>query len=177
MPGTTTIATGSCSTCDGDPRTSPGCCFSEWFPQIVYNQHQAPPFPARIFVPPYAEPLNPDIPAAVMEGINLHRHGHAGSASRARDKPGVLSYFGFDAWWNGGLRSVPAFHNMHGILTETAGNSYATPQNLPGRDFPLHLPTAPPRASHPCSTSGRGWAASGACATPSNTCSRRTWRF
>jgi len=45
--------------------------FQEWFPQIVYNQHQAPPFPARIFIPPYAEPLNPNIPAAVMEGINV----------------------------------------------------------------------------------------------------------
>ena len=101
--------------------------FREWFPQIVYNQHQSPPFPARIFVPPYAEPLNPHIPAAVMEGINL-----IGSAMRERfareNKPGVISYFGFDAWWNGGLRSVPAFHNMHGILTETALNAYGTPR-------------------------------------------------
>ena len=106
--------------------------FREWFPHIVYNQHQAPPFPARIFVPPYAEPLNPDIPAAVMEGINK-----LGTAMRERfareDKPGVLSYFGFDAWWNGGLRSAPAFHNMHGILTETAGYAYATPKTYAGR--------------------------------------------
>lgn len=101
--------------------------YQEWFPQIVYNQHQTPPFPARIFVPPYAEPLNPNIPAPVMAGINL-----IGAAMRDRfareDKPGVLSYVGFDGWWNGGLRSAPAFHNMHGILTETALNSYATPR-------------------------------------------------
>src|ERR1017187_7623137 len=109
--------------------------YREWFPHIVYNQHQAPPFPARIFVPPYAEPLNPDIPAAVMEGINK-----LGTAMRERfareDKPGVLSYFGFDAWWNGGLRSAPAFHNMHGILTETAGYAYATPKTYPAGDLP-----------------------------------------
>jgi hypothetical protein len=109
--------------------------FEEWFPQIVYNQHQSPAFPARIFVPPYAEPLNPHIPAAVMEGINL-----IGSAMKERfareNKPGILSYFGFDAWWNGGLRSVPAFHNMHGILTETAGFHYATPRTYHQRDFP-----------------------------------------
>ena len=109
--------------------------YREWFPHIVYNQHQAPPFPARIFVPPYAEPLNPDIPAAVMEGINK-----LGAAMRERfareDKPGVLSYFGFDAWWNGGLRSAPAFHNMHGILTETAGYAYATPKAYPAGDLP-----------------------------------------
>ncbi|MBS1827143.1 MAG: peptidase M14 [Acidobacteria bacterium] len=108
--------------------------FQEWFPQIVYNQHQAPPFPARIFVPPYAEPLNPNIPAPVMEGINL-----IGAAMKERfareNKPGILSYWGFDAWWNGGLRSVPAFHNMHGILTETAGSG-AAPRNTALRDLP-----------------------------------------
>lgn len=109
--------------------------FQEWFPQIVYNQHQSPAFPARIFIPPYAEPLNPNIPAPVMEGINV-----IGSAMKERfareNKPGILSYFGFDAWWNGGLRSVPAFHNMHGILTETAGNSYATPRTYRSTDLP-----------------------------------------
>lgn len=101
--------------------------FREWFPQIVYNQHQVAPFPARIFIPPYGEPLNPNIPAAVMEGIN-----GIGAAMRERfareNKPGAVSYQGFDAWWNGGLRSAPAFHNMHGILTETALYQYATPK-------------------------------------------------
>lgn len=101
--------------------------FREWFPQIVYNQHQVAPFPARIFIPPYAEPLNPNIPAAVMEGIN-----GIGAAMRERfareNKAGAISYNGFDAWWNGGLRSAPAFHNMHGILTETALYQYATPK-------------------------------------------------
>ncbi len=121
--------------------------YSEWFPQIIYNQHQAPTFPARIFVPPYAEPLNPNIPASVMEGINL-----IGSAMKERfaleNKPGIISYYGFDAWWNGGLRSVPAFHNMHGILTEVAGYGYATPKDykiseLPER-FPNGIPTKEP---------------------------------
>jgi hypothetical protein len=69
-----------------------------------------------------------------MEGINK-----LGAAMRERfareDKPGVLSYFGFDAWWNGGLRSAPAFHNMHGILTETAGYAYATPKTYAAGDF------------------------------------------
>jgi hypothetical protein len=121
--------------------------FREWFPQIVYNQHQQPPFPARIFVPPYDEPLNPNIPTAVMEGINL-----IGSAIKERfaleNKPGVLSYLGFDSWWNGGLRSVPAFHNMHGILTETAGGILGTPRTISPADihprFANGIPTHEP---------------------------------
>ncbi len=109
--------------------------FAEWFPQIVYNQHQQPAFPARIFVPPYADPLNPNIPAAVMEGINQIGSTMAERFAR-EDKPGVLSYFGFDGWWNGGLRAVPAFHNMHGIMTETAASGYGTPRTYEAKDFP-----------------------------------------
>ncbi|MDZ4801852.1 MAG: M14 family metallopeptidase [Bryobacteraceae bacterium] len=134
--------------------------FEEWFPQIVYNQHQSPAFPARIFVPPYAEPLNPNIPAPVMEGINL-----IGAAMKERfareSKPGILSYFGFDAWWNGGLRSVPAFHNMHGILTETALHGYATPRVYKPADFPERfgngMPTKQPTVFYERPWMGGKW--------------------
>ncbi|MEO5953039.1 MAG: hypothetical protein ABIQ44_11295, partial [Chloroflexia bacterium] len=133
----------------------------ELFPQIVYNQHQIGPFPSRIFIPPYAEPLNPNIPASVMEGINM-----IGTAMRERlhreNKPGAVSYMGFDAWWNGGLRTVPAFHNMHGILTETAGFGYATPHEykaseLPER-FPTGIPTKFPTVFYPLPWQGGRWA-------------------
>lgn len=135
--------------------------FREWFPQIVYNQHQQGPFPSRIFVPPYAEPLNPNIPAPLMEGINL-----IGSAMKERfareDKPGVLSYWGYDAWWNGGLRSAPAFHNIHGILTETALYHYATPKEyklseLPER-FGNGIPTREPSIFYQRPWLGGRWA-------------------
>jgi hypothetical protein len=134
--------------------------FQEWFPQIVYNQHQAPAFPARIFIPPYAEPLNPNIPAPVMEGIN-----QIGSAMKERfareGKTGMISYFGYDAWWNGGLRSVPAFHNMHGILTETALFGYGTPGNYKFSDLPDRfangMPTKEPSVFYPKPWLGGKW--------------------
>ncbi len=117
--------------------------FREWFPHIVYNQHQVAPFPARIFIPPYGDPLNPNIPAPVMEGIN-----GIGSAMKERlareNKPGAVSAISFDAWWNGGLRSVPAFHNMHGILTETALYQYATPHDYKPSDLPERFSTGIP---------------------------------
>lgn len=135
--------------------------FQELYPQIVYNQHQIAPFPARIFIPPYAEPLNPNIPASVMEGINL-----IGTAMKERlhreNKPGAVSYQSFDAWWNGGLRTVPAFHNMHGILTETAGYGYATPHEYKpselGERFPNGIPTKFPTVFYPMPWMGGRWA-------------------
>ena len=134
--------------------------FQEWYPQIVYNQHQAPPYPARIFVPPYAEPLNPNIPATVMEGINL-----IGAAMKERfareNKPGILSYWGFDAWWNGGLRSVPAFHNSHGILTETAGWGYGTVRTVKESELPDRfgngIPTKEPSVFYEAPWLGGTW--------------------
>jgi hypothetical protein len=93
--------------------------FHEWYPQVMHNAHQTAPNPARIFIPPFEDPVNPNIDARVTRGVNL-----VGSAmSRRLDdekKPGAVSNLQFDMWWNGGLRSAPYYHNMVGILTETA---------------------------------------------------------
>jgi hypothetical protein len=109
--------------------------YQEWFPQIVYNQHQSGPFPSRIFVPPFDDPMNPDIPAEVIRGVNL-----VGDAITRRldveNKVGAVSRMGFDAWWNGGMRTAPYYHNMVGILTETALFDYATPGYYPPKTLP-----------------------------------------
>jgi hypothetical protein len=138
-----------------ETRNTTKLLFREWFPHIVYNQHQSPPFPARIFIPPYADPLNPNIPAPVMEGINL-----IGAAMKERfareNKPGTISYLTFDGWWNGGLRTTPAFHNMHGILTETALNMYATPRVYKPEDIQSHFANGIP-AKEPSIFYERPW--------------------
>jgi murein tripeptide amidase MpaA len=35
--------------------------YNEWYPQIVYNQHQSSPGYARSVIPPYSDPVNPII--------------------------------------------------------------------------------------------------------------------
>ena len=109
--------------------------YKEWFPQIVYNQHQSGPFPSRIFVPPFDDPMNPNIPAEVVRGVNL-----VGDAMTRRfttkNEPGAVSRMEFDMWWNGGMRTAPYYHNMIGILTETALFDYATPGYYPPQSLP-----------------------------------------
>ena len=108
--------------------------YQVWFPQIVHNQHQEAPFPARIFVPPFEDPVNPHIAPLVVRGINT-----VGDAITRRleqeGKVGAVSRLQFDTWWNGGMRTAPYFHNMIGILTETAHAS-ATPATYDARTFP-----------------------------------------
>lgn len=133
--------------------------YEEWFPQIVYNQHQAAPFPARIFVPPFEDPMNPSIPPLVMRGINL-----VGDAMTRRfdqeGKSGVISRISFDTWWNGGMRTAPYFHNMVGILTETAHAS-ATPAVYDPVTFPRTFadgtPTLEPTTYYPNPYRGGEW--------------------
>ncbi|HZP47096.1 MAG TPA: M14 family zinc carboxypeptidase [Vicinamibacterales bacterium] len=132
----------------------------DWFPQIVYNQHQAGPYPSRIFVPPFDDPMNPNIPPLVMRGVNL-----VGDAMTRRldqeGKRGAVSRVGFDAWWNGGMRTAPYFHNMVGILTETSHAS-ATPATYDPRTFPKFFPgttvsTSEPSAFYPSPYRGGEW--------------------
>ncbi|MFQ5571266.1 MAG: M14 metallopeptidase family protein [Rhodothermales bacterium] len=108
--------------------------YNEWYPQIVYNHHQTSPAWARIFIPPFADPVNPNIHPGVTTSVNM-----VGTAMANRfamnNMPGVISDVVFSMWWNGGMRTVPYFHNMVGILTETAHATptprYYAPDSLP----------------------------------------------
>ena len=113
--------------------------YNEWYPQIVYNQHQSSPGYARIVIPPYSDPLNPNIHPGVTNGLN-----EVGSAMGTRfalkKMPGAISDVGFSMWWNGGQRTVPYFHNMIGILTET-GHDSPSPRMYDPKVFPKTLAT------------------------------------
>ena len=114
--------------------------YREWFPQIVYNQHQSGPAGCVLFAPPFRDPFNYCFDPLVPLGIEL-----VGAAMHnrfvAEGKPGATmrSGAGYSTWWNGGLRTTAYYHNMIGILTETIGNP--TPIEIPfipGRLLPKH---------------------------------------
>ena len=143
-----------------ETRNSARQLYFEWFPQIIYNQHQTGPFPSRIFVPPFDDPMNPNIPPLVMRGVNL-----VGDAMTRRldeeGQRGAVSRIGFDTWWNGGMRTAPYFHNMVGILTETSHAS-ATPTTYDPRSFPKFFPgttvsTLEPSTYYPSPYLGSEW--------------------
>lgn len=142
-----------------ETRNSARQLYAEWFPQIVYNQHQAGPYPSRIFVPPFDDPMNPQIPPLVMRGVNLFGDAMTHRLDR-EGKRGAISRVGFDTWWNGGMRTAPYFHNMIGLLTETAHPS-ATPVTNDPRAFPKTfgngMPTLEPTTYYPSPYLGGEW--------------------
>ena len=133
--------------------------YVEWFPQIICNHHQSAPFPARIFVPPFDDPMNPNIPPLVMRGVNLI--GEAMSRRLEQEgKAGAISRLHYDTWWNGGMRTAPYYHKMVGILTET-GHASATPAQYDPETFPETFadgrPTLEPTTYYPNPYQGGEW--------------------
>jgi hypothetical protein len=104
--------------------------FRAWYPQIVYNHHQAGPPGTVIFAPPFRDPFNYNFDPLVPMELDL-----VGAAMHSRfvaeGKPGATMRSGssYSTWWNGGLRTTVYFHNMIGLLTEAIGNP--TPMEIP----------------------------------------------
>ncbi len=107
-----------------------------WFPELYYTQHETAPFPARIWIPPNPEPVNPNLHPLIFRWKNLI--GAAmGQGFDAADKPGAISRTAFDLWYPG-YSDGPSVegHNIPSVLTETANYRYATPHYYRLNDFP-----------------------------------------
>ncbi len=100
--------------------------YHEWFPTITYDVHQMGPKGARLFVPPFFDPINPNLDPRVSQGIFLIG-AHMAADLAAAGKKGVLTNAMYDNWWNGGNRTTPQRHNIVGVLTEAASVRMASP--------------------------------------------------
>jgi hypothetical protein len=103
--------------------------YAAWFPEVVYDIHQMGATGARMFTPPFDDPVNPNLDGMLVEAIN-HVGLVMGAALADAGLTGVAHETGFDLWWHGGNRTVPARHNMIGILTEAASARIASPIRL-----------------------------------------------
>ena len=135
--------------------------FREWFPQIVYNQHQTGPAGMVVFVPPFRDPFNFNYDPLVMtslQEVGMAMH----SRLVAEDKPGsgARTAANYSTWHNGMERSVAYFHNSIGLLTEIIGGPTPQPLNLlpdvqlPSNDRPM---PAPPQMWHLSQTVEYQW--------------------
>jgi len=113
-----------------ETRAINGVLYRDWMPQIVYDHHQTGPEGTVMFSPPFRDPFNFNFDPLVMTMLD-EVAGAMHSRFAAEDKPGVVSRSAssYSAWWNGGMRTSPYFHNMIGLLTESIGSP--TPMQIP----------------------------------------------
>lgn len=102
----------------------------DWFPQIYDDPHQMSKTAARIFVPPFMEPVDPHVHPLVFGGIKLIG-SRMGYDLQTSDMKGVVHDAIFaSAWWKGTLTSNAMVHNTTAVFTEIASANIATPLHI-----------------------------------------------
>ncbi|HEY5087915.1 MAG TPA: M14 family zinc carboxypeptidase [Gemmatimonadaceae bacterium] len=98
--------------------------YDQWHPAIVNDIHQQGSMGTRIFIPPYMDPIEPNIDPILMAGVA--QMGKAITWRMTADGfTGIANNTSYDAW-----TPARAFQHYHGairILTETASAALASP--------------------------------------------------
>jgi len=129
----------------------------EWEPQIIYVQHQTAPFPTRIWLPPFAEPIANRVPPLMSREVNTIGMTIA-QALESNGQPGATHMgTGFDAWYPGYIDYMPMLQNIASFWTETALYRYATPHFYTLDDFPRDQRDLRPQSLYPSPWTGGWW--------------------
>ena len=129
----------------------------EWEPQIVYNHHQTAPFPARIWIPPFAEPVSEYVHPLMWRQVNLLGMSMAQALEERGQTGAVHMGTGFDNWYPGFLDHANNFHNIASFMTETGLYRYATPHFYTVSDFPARARDLRPQSLYASPWTGGWW--------------------
>ena len=113
-----------------------------WHPQIVYDVHQMGSGAARIFVPPWMDPIDPNVDPVIAQQANMLGMGMAADLTAAGRK-GVAVNAVYDFWTPG--RHYQSYHGGMRILTESASARLFSPIVVKGEDLDASAPGYSPR--------------------------------
>ena len=99
-----------------------------WHPQIVHDIHQMGNTGARIFFPPYIDPVEPNVDPALVTGVNQLGSWMAAELA-SNNMPGAVINGIYDAWTP--ARAYQHYHGGVRILSETASANLASPIQQP----------------------------------------------
>ena len=109
--------------------------YQDWLPEVYLDTHQMGGALARIFVPPFKNPPNPNVDPVVWSEVNL-----LGQAMAARlhetGKTGVIWGELYSAFWQGANNTNPWWHNQIALLTEVASAGLASSRTQARVDSP-----------------------------------------
>jgi hypothetical protein len=98
-----------------------------WHPQIVYDVHQQGSYASRMFVPPWLNPIDPNVDPALAQVGNYLGMAIASDLTAA-GKKGVVTNAIYDFW--SPARQYIAYHSGIRILSEAASAALASPLNV-----------------------------------------------
>ena len=133
--------------------------YREWIPQAYVDHHQMGSGNARLYIPPYAEPIRPDGDPLVWREMSWWG-AHMGNRLEAAGKTGVIGNAIYSGWGHMGFHWITPFHNIAGMLTESASARLATPMFMHPdqlRGGPRGLPAYESQISMPSLWPGGWW--------------------
>jgi len=95
-----------------------------WHPQIVHDIHQQGAMGSRLFLPPYMQPVEPNVPKQIVEGYTALGN-YLAKEMRASGFKGITTDSTYDAW--SPSRAYSHYHGGVRILQESASCRLATP--------------------------------------------------
>jgi hypothetical protein len=118
--------------------------FREWAPEAYLDHHQMGSYGARIYVPPYADPVRPFADPLLWREHSWYG-AHIAYKEEEASLSGVINSAQYSGWGHFGFHWITPFHNIAGMLTEAASAKLATPlfiqpDQLEGnaRNFPAY---------------------------------------
>lgn len=100
--------------------------FVDWPPQAYIDHHHMGSYGARFYVPPYCDPIRPYADPLVWREISWYG-SHIAYKLEEQGFKGVLNAAQFAGWGHFGWHWITPFHNIAGMLTESANVQLATP--------------------------------------------------
>jgi len=115
-----------------------------WHPQIVHDVHQMGSQGPRFFIPPWTDPIEPNVDPLLVAGINALGTAMAWEMY-GQGKRGIVVNAIFDGWTP--ARAYQHYHGGVRILTETASARLATPVEVEFDSLQARRGTDPRRSS------------------------------
>jgi hypothetical protein len=120
--------------------------YRDWPPQAYLDHHHMGSYGARFFVPPYCDPIRPFADPLIWREISWYG-AHIAYKLEENKIQGVLNSAQFSGWGHFGWHWITLFHNIAGMLTESASANIATPiyvqpdqLSAESRQFPTYEP-------------------------------------
>jgi hypothetical protein len=133
--------------------------YQEWKPQAYVDHHHMGSYGARLYIPPYCDPIRPYADPLIWRELSWYG-AHMAYRLEEAGKTGIINDAVFPGWGHFGWHWITPFHNIAGMLTESASARVATPlfihsEQLRGES--LQFPNYEPQSNFPHPWEGGWW--------------------
>ncbi len=100
--------------------------FKDWTPQAYVDHHHMGSYGARFYIPPYCDPIHPHGDPLIWREQSWYG-AHMAYKLEESGKTGIINGAQFLGWGHLGFHWITIYHNIAGMLTESANAKLATP--------------------------------------------------